>query len=209
MERMNRSTLLSLMLLWVTSGPTSAAVINFSGQLGFVQETVPGTIYYGTPIGTLFSGFIDDTSGVGQISNGTTLTTFGADGVSVDNDVTLDALDVSILNTLLGSAIYSIGDVVDIIDIEGDKPTSNGGFIEFGISYIFDKSTFDNDSLSNYPFDPNDVLLSCFYINEENALGEEIYNAAGILNAVPIPAALPLLGSALSLFGFMGWRRKV
>ncbi len=28
------------------------------------------------------------------------------------------------------------------------------------------------------------------------------------LNPVPIPAALPLFGSAIGLFGFLGWRKK-
>jgi hypothetical protein len=40
--------------------------------------------------------------------------------------------------------------------------------------------------------------------------GHALTSVAGTLTiaATPIPAALPLFGTALGLFGFMGWRRK-
>lgn len=42
------------------------------------------------------------------------------------------------------------------------------------------------------------------------ASGHALTSVAGTLTvaATPIPAALPLFGTALALFGFLGWRRK-
>ena len=38
--------------------------------------------------------------------------------------------------------------------------------------------------------------------------GTSISVRSATVSPVPLPAALPLLASALGFFGFMGWRRK-
>jgi hypothetical protein len=208
-----KSKLLSLIFLWILSASAVAADIDFYGQLGFVQENGTGSVYYGTPLGTLFGGSIDDSTGSGHISNGSIVTTFGcciaAGGLEVINNLSLDELEVLMLNSLLGANVYSVGDVVDIINIEGDTQTASNGRIEIGLSYVFHQNAFVNDSLNNYPFDHNDVLHSLFFIFEEDAAGDTIYVAAGLLNTVPLPAAFWLFGSGLAgLIGLRASRRK-
>ena len=167
-----------------------AAAINFSGQLDVIQVNNGGGVYSGTALGTNFFGAIDDVTASGNISDGTTLTSFScciaAGGLAVSNDLALDAETAALLNTLLGSSMFSEGDLIDGIDIEGDEFTSGGGRIEVGLSYIFDASTFIDDSPANYPFDPNDVLLALFFIFEEDATGGDVYSGVGKLDVSPV-----------------------
>jgi hypothetical protein len=162
----------------------SGTVINFSGQLDYVALDAGGAVYSNVPLGTDFFGAIDDVTFSGFISDGTTLTPFGcciaAGGLSVENNKALDASEAMILNAL--GLTLSAGDEVDSINIEGDVLTASGGRIEIGLSYIFDASIFSDDSLSNYPFDPNDLDLALFFIAEFDTLGKEIYSAVGLIN---------------------------
>jgi len=104
-------------------------------------------------------------------------------GLSVTNNELLDAGTAALLNSLAaGSALFSAGDIVDIINIEGDTPTAAASRIEIGLSYIFNQSTFSNESLDNYPFNPNDVLLSLFFIVEQDAGSGIVYSALGKLD---------------------------
>lgn len=188
-----------------------SATINFAGQLDVIEVDNGTGVYSGTPIGTSFSGFIDDVTFNGEISNGTTLTSFScciaAGGLDVSNDFDLDADTASTLNSLAGTSIFNAGDIVDLVDIEGDEITTGGGRIEVGLSYLFDASTFSDESPDNYPFDPSDVLLELFFILEENGIGEDVYSGLGKLNPVPLPASSWLFGTGIVfLVGLM--RRK-
>jgi hypothetical protein len=186
-----RAILIGFTVLFLSITSASAAAINFSGPLDVIDLDTGSGVYSGTPIGTNFSGFIDDVSANGEITDGTTITLFScclaAGGLSVDNDIILDAADASFLNTVLGSPLFSSGDMVDIINIEGDAATAAGGDarIEIGLSYIFAGNTFIDDALSNYPFNPNDVLLDLFFIAEEDFFGDDIYSAVGQLDSPP------------------------
>lgn len=199
----NRS---SFLVLFLILSPVNAysAIINFAGQLDVIEVESGASSYAGTPIGTNFSGFIDDTTFNGEISNGTTLTSFSccidAGGLAISNDVTIDADTASTLNFLTGTSLYNADDKIDIIDIEGDEITTAGGRIEVGLSYIFDASTFEDENLDNYPFDPNEVQLAVFFILEENGDGDDIYSAFGQLNAVPLPASVWLFGTGIIFF---------
>ncbi len=191
----------------LSAGTAYSAVINFNGTLADPDVDDGGAVYSGVPVGTSFSGSIDDVTFIGSISDGVTPTTFScciaAGGLGLSNDTQLDAADAAFLNSLAGAPIFADGDFVDGVDIEGDSTTAGGGRIEVGLSYILDPLAFDSTDPSNYPFDPNDVLLTLFFIVEENSSEVEIYNAIGV---VPLPASVWLLGSALGLLGWM--RRK-
>lgn len=156
-----RMLLFFVITLILGSLSAQASIVNFSGQLDFIQLDEGGGVYSGVAIGTAFLGSIDDTDANGYIFDGTTLAPFGcciaAGGLNVTNDFILTEEDATFLNGVLGSSQYSPGDRIDIVDIEGDKTTSSGGRIEIGFSYVFDSSTFSNDDLSNYPFNPEDV----------------------------------------------------
>lgn len=177
-----------------------AAVINFSGALVFEDDS-GGAIFSGSGIGTQFTGSIDDATFGGSISNGSTSVLFGcciaAGGLSVSNDEVLNADEAALINSLLGMDVFSDGSMIDIIDIEGDTVTSGEGRIEVGLSYLFDSSTFADESLGNYPFDPNDVLLTVYFIFEEDVEGATLYDAIGVVTAVPVPAAAWFFISAL------------
>lgn len=187
------------------AGHAYSATINFSGTLADVTDA-GGATYSGVPVGTVFSGNIDDVTFNGSITDGTTETVFGcciaAGGLGLTNDQVLTADDAASLNFLAGAPLFEADDVIDLVDIEGDTNTAGGGRIEVGLSYILDPGAFDSTDPSNYPFNPGDVLLTLFFIVEENSDDVEIYNAIGV---VPLPASAWLLGSAL---GLLGWLRR-
>jgi len=196
---------ISALFLIICPLQATAAVIHFSGQLDVIDLN-SGGVYSATPPGTTFSGFIDDATANGEISDGTTHTSFdcliAAGGLTVLNNFELEAEEAALLNGLIGSPLYSEGDTLDGVNIEGDTATAGGGRIEIGLSYLFAADTFHDENLNNYPFDPNDVQIGLFFIYEEGADGEGIYSAAGKLNAVPLPPAFWLLGMGIvSLIG--------
>ena len=173
--------------LMFTAGAAYTNTINFRGQLDIVLEDSDGAVYSGVIIGTVFSGAIDDVTFSGFISDGATVTPFGcciaAGGLSVANDEALDAETAALLNSLAGTSSFAAGDLIDLINLEGDVLTSGGGRIEIGLSFVLVPSAFDNDSLSNYPPNPDDVLISLFFIAEADNSGGEIYSALGALDA--------------------------
>lgn len=178
-----------------------ASTIDFSGELDVVSDA-GGAIYSAVPIGTTFSGSIDDVTGDVEISDGTTTTMFTCcitPGIlTVTNNMVLSADDAALFNMLLGSSMFNPGDEVDGIDLEGDGAIATGGRIEVGLSYVFASDTFSDTGLDNYPFDPADVLLSLFFIIEDDSFGDEIYSGLGRLNSVPLPASLWLCAIAFA-----------
>ena len=167
-----------------------AAVINFAGELGVIMVDTGGGVYSGTLVGTYFSGNINDDSANGYITNGTTTTNFGcciaAGGLDITDNEVMDADTASLLNTLAGSNQFYEGQIFDVVQIEGDETTAGGGRIEVGLTYVLDGNTFSNESLANYPFDTNAVLISLFFIAEHNAVGDDIYSVIGKLDQ-PLP----------------------
>lgn len=193
-KRAGLLTLLAGWLPWAAYG----SVLSFDGELDAIATDVGG-IYTGTALGTSFSGQIDDGNANGFITDGTTTTAFScciaAGALEVSNNEVLTSDEALLLNMLLGSSAYSAGDVFDIIDLEGDAATTDGGRIEVGLSFIFDAATFNNSSLANYPFDPSLLQVSAFFIFEEDANGNELYSAAGLLDQATFatPVAPPIV----------------
>jgi len=206
MNKVLRALILSLSVFPALS---LAALINFSGPLTVIDEDSGLAVYSGVPTGTIFSGAIDDASANGSITDGTTLTVFGcciaAGGLGLSNDVELSADDADFLNAAAGEVIFSPGEFVDGVDIEGDALTLTNGRIEVGLSYILNAGAFDDTDPGNYPFDPADLRLALYFIVEEDSVGTDIYSAVGRVQVVPVPAAIWLFGSALA---WLGWRRR-
>ena len=191
------------------AGMAQAAPISFKGKLSFVETDIGGAVYFGIPIGTIFYGMIDDDTINGHITDGTTRTDFGcciaAGGLSIENDMVLEEDDAYYLNSVFDGSKYTAGNIIDLVNIEGDDWTSSGNRIEIGLSYILDSNAFDSSDLSNYPFDPADVKDVLFFIVEENDnIDVEIYNAAGPV--VPLPASIWLLGFGLA--SLVGLKKK-
>jgi len=164
---------------------TSSEHINFIGPLSVIQVDSGGAVYSGVPIGSLFSLEFDLVTGLSTVSDGTTvtpLTAFFDDGsfFDISNDEILDdAGDVALINSLAGTD-FSVGDIVDIIEIAGEAVTTGGGIMEAGAGYILDPLAFDDESPDNYPPDPDDVILPFFFIAEEDDQGQDIYSAVGV-----------------------------
>jgi hypothetical protein len=186
--------LLSMSLTGVTK---AAAPISFSGQLDVVFVNTGRGIFSDT-LGTTFSGVIDPYTANGSISNGTTTVNFScciaAGGLSISNNEILDAETATILNIIAGYAQFHTGETVDIVQIEGDAATANGGRIEVGLSYVLAADAFANESLANYPFDPAKVRMSLFFIAEHNSADNELYSVVGKLDtngpAAPVISGL-------------------
>lgn len=177
--------------------PARSAPIDFAGLVDFVDLDAGGAVYSGRGVGTAFTGTIDDETFSGSLSDGVTPTAFSccidADGMEFSDNVPVDADIAERLNFWLGPGFFVPGHSVDLIDIEGDAATADGGRIEIGLSYVLDPAAFSGTGA--YPFDPADLYVAVFFIFEENALGEEIYSAMGNLEPVPLPATLGLLVS--------------
>ena len=195
---MNQSRISSIvkfcaMAVAIVSINTNAAIINFSGQLDII-DVDDGGIYSGATTSTNFSGNIDDVTANGSISNGATVTAFGcclaAGGLSLTNNEILSADEATFINAATGTSMFSAGDAVDIVDIEGDAATAAGGRIEVGLSYILAGNAFANTDPGNYPFNPEDLILALFFIVEENISGVTIFDAVGQLDPDSGPADL-------------------
>ena len=219
LRRISLGTLLSVFL----SASAFAAPIVFMGQLDLVLENNGNAIYSNTPLGTNVAGAIDDVTFSGNISDGTINTPFtcclAAGGLEFENDRIATQDEADLFNQLLTIngfpqfAVFEAGTIFDGLDIEGDAATPNDGRIEVGLSYLFPADTIDNNDPSNYPFDPNDVALSLFFIVEEG--GGASYDALGVirvgpgigaLTGVPLPAAAWLFPAGL--IAGLGWMRR-
>lgn len=83
---------------------------------------------------------------------------------------------------------------------------------------IFDQSTgfsggteiiFWSDTIRQNPGETNNVWFRWDWGNPLDYQGPgTVLGVRQIASVVPIPAALPLFGSALGLMGFLGWKRK-
>lgn len=204
--------------------PAGAATISFSGEIDLVLEDTGTGDLAGLGVGTPVSGTIDDATFAGSVTDGTGTVTFdcciAAGGLSVSNDVVLDADTAAAANAVQSVRAFAAGDVIDLIDIEGDTDTDSGR-IEVGLSFVFDAATFADDDLANYPFDPADLLFTLFFLLEEDIASDtETYSALGLVDVltlpdrnggpgpsvVPLPSAL-LLGLT-ALGGLAALRRR-
>ncbi|MGI9343619.1 MAG: VPLPA-CTERM sorting domain-containing protein [Gammaproteobacteria bacterium] len=204
MTRVLSAVLLGVGLL---AGSAHAATINFDGPLVLIETNDPAARYSGTSLGSLFTGNIDDTTFAGSITGDGITTDFtccidAGPNPSFDDDVELLGGDADFLNSLAGKTVFTSGDIVDIVDIEGDVIIGNGNRIEVGLSYILASSA------DTYPFDPAKRLLTLYFIVEELPDGSEIYNVLGRDYVIPLPASVWLFGSAIGLLGFARRRAK-
>jgi hypothetical protein len=178
--------------------------IAFSGPLELVLADDGTGIYSGVPVGTEFSGTINRLTSDGFISDGTTATTIdcctGATGpgVVVENDAVLGVEEASLLNLIIGSSFVA-GDLIDLISVEGDTTTPGGGRLEVGLSHVLDAQALDSDSRNHYPPDPADVLVTLYFILEENELDEDVYSAIGVVLAEPEDALADLVEDVVAI----------
>ena len=213
------SIVFSIVLLSLSG--VAAATIEFEGELVLILEDDGTAEYSGVPVGTRYTGQIDDVTGVGSLSGGGTTTDFGCcifagsgagNPVEISNDQFVDSASAAAINSILPNPLFTGGDMIDVINVEGDTLLPNGNRIEIGLSYIFDGSTFPDASLSNYPFAPTSPLLTLFFILEEDAtFTTDLYSALGVVDVGvaptpgpgpdPDPNVIPLPSSAVLILG--------
>ncbi len=99
---------------------------------------------------------------------------------------------------------------IDLAELDGDFQVtvtfdgvlSGGGLVDQTFTFVFD----------GIPFGPQNFLFSPAFKNlaEVTWVQSFPFHQFDNINAslVPLPAALPLMGTGLALLGFMGWRRK-
>ena len=192
---------------WMGLVQAATSSYSFSGSLSFLGLDNGLAVYSGSTIGTEFYGeinvdlsFPEDVWGF--IANGTTRIDFGesiaAGGLSISDNISLDEETADELNSVFGDSKYSVGNVLDIITIEGDTSTTGSGRIEIGLSFILDSGSFGNTDVSNYPPDPTNIEDVLFFIVEEDGVNE-IYYGAGPITAVPLPTSIWLLGCGIAV----------
>ncbi len=165
---------------------SQADTINFAGHIDIITENTGTGTFSATPLGTAVSGFIDDQTFDGSVTVGARTEPFSccidAGGLDVTNDRALDADDVAQLNALAGSAMYSFGDLIDGVDIEGDVILAGGNRLQVAVSYVFAPDTFATGNINNYPFDPSSIVLAFFQILEETP-DDKLFEGMGVIVA--------------------------
>jgi hypothetical protein len=61
---------------------------------------------------------------------------------------------------------------------------------------------------SSFDFDPNARNQDNITLSLSNSDDDPLASVTEIINATPIPAALPLFATGLGALGLLGWRRK-
>ncbi len=143
-------------------------------------------------------------------------------GIANANQITADAIG-SVTGTTIPTGLFAFFEVGRLISDVVDTRI-------FQVASITDATLFNDGSLFlnlHYDDAAQQVSADIVFGNDENGTAWDPFNTVAIpthpgdlefdgwyleadsFSAVPIPAALPLFGSALSMFGFMGWRRRV
>lgn len=210
---------LGFLLFSLASLNSIAAPVNFAGNLDIINEDNGGALFSETPLGTAFSGVIDDANFTGSVTSGGLTAEFdcciAAGGLDVANNVTFGQEDADLINQLLtvtGNAQYAkftAGAMFDAINIEGDALTETGSRIEVGVSYLLTANAIETSGGNPYPFDPQKLVFSNFFVIEEGSGAD--YDILGLIEvgpaiALPIPAAAWLFPTGL--IAGLGWMRR-
>lgn len=221
-------------LVWcLAPRAASAAELEFTGVVDLILAEEAASIYAPLfPVGTSVAGRIDDPGGEGSIGPAPTgptsisipftccifagLDEGAADiGLELTDDETLDADFADTLNLLFGPGTFSAGQVVDIVDLEGDRAVGSGRF-EAGISLIFASDQYGASEVPDILGDFASVLGAVFFVAEFDSAEEEVFSAVGKLTSlgpvtgptpVPVPPAMALMITALAACGALGRRR--
>lgn len=163
-----------------------ASNLTFNGHIYAVFEDQGGAIYSGAAENMLFSGAINDATLEGFIADLMTNTPVHCcigkeDGLLFENNEPLEPENATLLNTLTGSS-YSAGDPIDLIIFEGGAATAGGGVFFLEVVMVFDANTYASNGLGDYPPDPDDILVSLFFIEELNGQEDTIFEAIGVID---------------------------
>lgn len=187
----------------LTPDPTNVGTSYSNGGITFTSSEMMQLVGVGAPT----SGFVPDDMPVG--------TSFG------DVFLTGDFNDNTNMNLTFGGVQSSI--MFDIADIDGgssDNILNQSNDEVFTISYILGgvlqllETVTSNDvtgdgTVTAFSFMGlfDEVAISGTTIGGTRNIGWGIDNINTVA-AVPLPAALPLMGAGFAALGFVGWRRK-
>ncbi len=205
---------------WMTVG--HAASLNYTGQLELIVTDTGGGRYAGSPPGRVFnisfnygleSEATTDPASPGDydfpippfgasITDGTIVTAgsptpAGIVQVSVVDGQVLDAENASLVNALLGTSL-SAGATLDLSDIDTQSVPEVGGQIVFGLAFLsLDAMAFTGLDFGNFGPESGSYDHAFFFIAEENANGDVVYEGYGRATVVPLPAGGWLLGTGV------------
>ena len=95
--------------------------------------------------------------------------------------------------------------------LANELQTAGAGISNFGndlfIPYLFDGSTLFVEEARWEPAVGWFATSNSWGVNDEELPAAD-WELVGSASAVPLPAALPLFGAGLALFGFAGWHRR-
>lgn len=182
--------------------PALAANLTYSGHIITVVTDEGGAVYSGTEINEIFSGAVNDATLEGFITDTETAVQLhccvaGENGLTIKNNEVLGAAEAALLSQLTGGN-YMAGDMIDLVNIESGATTPGGGFLLIELSIVFDASQFSNDSLENYPIDPDDILVSLVFGRELNSQQETIFEVVGLLDELVFNADGFIVNSGLN-----------
>jgi hypothetical protein len=214
-----------MLLLLVAGGwsqTSQATSLAYSGQLELIVTNEPGGRYSGSSLGQLFT--LNITYGLeseattnllfpgdydfaippfgGSITNGTTITTgspspAGIVQVSVVDGLILDADNAALVNSIFGT-VLTPGTAVDVSDIDTQFEIEGGGQIVFGLAFpSFDNMAYTGVDFANFGPESGNTDGAFFFIAEENANGDVLFEGYGRATVVPLPAGVWLLGTGV------------
>lgn len=179
--------------LMATFTSAEAATIAFAGEVDIILENNATSDLNAVTVGTPVTGEIDDETAFGFISSALGTVSFtccdAAGLIEVGDDQTLDSDEADLLNLLAMDTQFAEGDVLDVINIEGDTD-SDAGRIEVGLSFILQPDAVASEDPSGYPFDPDDLLLTLFFVLQEDG-DNDIFDALGVVDDLTLPFAIP------------------
>jgi hypothetical protein len=179
-------------------------------DIGFPAPTVQTTLNNGTLSASSIQ-INDGTLAGNGVVGSPNLIALGANATVAPGDPAADPTDTLTFEGDVGIAgglaleFASITDF-DVISIFGDTQFELGSDVEFLFSFspeAGDTFTFlTSDTLTGF----DNINFEAFGLTQPFTVTD--FNGDLTLQIVPVPAALPLFGSALAGFGLVGWRRR-
>ena len=213
----SRAAVFAIALSFTFSAAAHAAPVSFSATFNLNTPGVFSNTFInsgGTGIG--FSGLVPALVAVGDQVDITY--TFGGQGVSASsvmsgwanvwdwNPITEEPADGGPYETVNMTGTFSLLDFSASAIFTSDLLFSSEGAVHIGQSFglstgplVFYGIKYSGTLLSSSPSTARTYNLPGLTLSGTNFVTVE---------AVPLPAALPLLTAALGAMGFMGWRRK-
>lgn len=156
--------------------------------------------------GPLYTIDIDDGSILKSISTGGVITSIGS-GAGIDGRGMAYDDGNGVLYATGGTSLYSVDTGLGTSTIIGDMGLSTG---LFGLAYDEMNGILYGNSGDTHNLYRIDVMTGAATLIGANGVDgiDGLAWIDGNMAPVPVPAALPLLGTGVAVLGYFGWRRR-